>query len=262
MKKGANDISALYLGSTEIEKAYLGVNPIYEKGGGGGGIDEYTQFLLHLDGDAEDSSTYHSVFNPRTGNTLNFSDGGKFGKFLSTITHTSSYGISWEKPDSSVYFSASNGTGGFTYEYFAKPNLSGEFFMPMSFKNKSNSATSTYINPYIKNGHYVFSYSIGGMISGTSTDSLDEYITSDWNHICLQYKPGYWYRAYINGHLGFTYTGNKTDLQNWSESYSQYSNYISYSPTNGQHCGFDEFRFSNIVRYNEDGFTPPTEPYN
>jgi hypothetical protein len=225
---------------------------------GGGGVDEYTQLLLHFDGNYADSSQYSRVPSA-TGNTINYG-AGKFDTSLNATTNQQGI-ITYSQLSDLV-------THDFTIDFW---------FYPNSFATSGSGNGRPIIGAYQRNNWavlwrvFVSEYQGNtkkwgfGYADGTNTyqlSSTTELTQNAWQHLAVTYDSSTKKMAlYLNGVKDAEDTLNFTmqDAADASQRVLSVGNWFStqqYQP-NGY---IDEVRVSNVVRYTEN-FTPPTAPY-
>lgn len=219
-------------------------------GGGQGGIDSYTQLMLHMDGSDEGTT-----FTDDSGNGRNGTANGN----VNTETDYKKFGTaSAEFDGSGDYITVADnnawafGSSDFTIDWwFYGPAMTGSGTIWYQRTNSNN---------YIRLRHYTDGdfqlYAKGGgsdlvVISTTGTSD----ISTGWHHFALVRSGNNWY-GFIDGVKDVT-VSDSSSLPNYSGSV-----YIGYENTVGNYTkGYiDEFRVSSFARWT-DNFTPPASPY-
>lgn len=244
MKYGALDIEKVYLGSQELDKIYYGTSEVYSKSSpGGGGIDEHTLALFHVnDSDADDG----------------------YNKNITTVTGSSGCVYGTGKFDKGIY------QGSITLQYpsGSYPNLNDTFTLDYwLYTSSTNNSDAKNIlirdengSPLVQMRAYYSTMWTASFIA-VNIQNVEKYfaqtnaLTPDtWHHIALEIGSGT-LTVYVDGTSVGTTTGiaTMTGLSRIDVT----AGTSSQSPNDV----LDEIRVSNVLRYNGN-FTPPTGPYN
>ena len=222
-------------------------------------VDEYTQMLVHFNDSVEDVSPNH--FTPTNTNWQATYVPGKFGKAFSNYTVApASYSdmIRLRKANQSEYIDISE--TGMTMEYWYYVDYDntqgGDSFIALQGFEDSFTIQPQALGNNIFNG---FAISAGPIenISISKADAQLYLINEDWNHICMTYSPGEYIKVYLNGHLA----KNIPSSQFPSTFENKIREMLLSTGLTTNLFLIDEFRASNCIRYNEDTFTVPTQPF-
>jgi hypothetical protein len=213
-----------------------------------GGIDANTLALLHFDGNLNDASQYSS--------TCSASFGGGVLDYLRSIdghTHFDQfyYGLNYGKvslTNSNVYKNKQNYT--FDYWFYCVAETYNAFTSSVGFDASSK---TVYLTVYPEGNKL----KISGYPISTLTKDLDFTIErSAWHHVAMTYNhSSTTTTVYLDGQNVWEINNVDLSIPNSGTTIK-----IGGGETGGAQTYLDEFRFSDVVRYNGN-FTPPTGPY-
>ena len=225
-------------------------------------LDENTLACFHFDGDALNCSQYadgdtYTETDLRTGSNINYVT-GKFGQGISALTtpnsdsHFVENAVYCPRYDEITleYWVKLNGTGYGAYNYPPRVLLFG----------KVDSSSGGWGEAYIS---YYRGWSVilnlpqkSGLTASLSTEIINTLDQTGWNHIALCCKKGEFIKVYVNGILAYT-TTEYTTLSPYQEVASGTLNFY----IGDANMGIDEVRYSKVLRYTGDRFTPQTKPF-
>jgi hypothetical protein len=213
-----------------------------------GGIDGYTQVMLHLDG-ADLSTSFPDVSFTgrtwtRTGSQISTTK-SKFGGSSLYVGPANSGGCI----QSSSFADLAFGTGDFTIDMWfnADAITTSHFFVDM--RSADNQAA---VCLYIAGGKASLYVSGANIITGATTLA-----TNTWYHLALVRSSGTT-RLYLNGVLD----GSVSDATNYVAGNVVIGNQYAKTSANSLPGYIDEFRITKGVARWTAAFTPSTMPYN
>lgn len=243
MKFGTNDISKIYLGTTEIEKAYLGSNVIYEKGGG---ADKNTLALFHFDEDF--SNSYPGC----TMNVQNYAT-------ISHYTGEPKFGDGFMLGDSNyVTTSGLNALGltEFTFEFWWKCwSLPYGAFGGILTEPDLLTGHSVAMGTGDSTGYYSRKACLYKNANRISPENTVPIYGGEFNNV-------WWHHAmvYKNNTIKYYLNGQYVTSLSYTGPINVYEIYLNTGKVDVWPRYIDEFRFSDIARWDGE-FTSPTEPY-
>lgn len=244
------------------DSGYDGIGSIVittDVGGGIGGIDQFTQLMLHFNTNYTDSSLYERAPSA-TQNTISYTNSGKFDQAFDLSSNQKGL-LSYSALKDIV-------TDDFTIDFWIYPTSfsasnsgNGRPIMGQYSRNLWNVGWVIYVSQY--NGNMKkWGLNYNDETNYFKLVSTSELVENTWQHLAITYKKSTKTAClYVNGTKDaemvipaeMVVQGGDNpqtfSIGNW------FSNY-QYAPL----CYIDEVRISNTVRYTEN-FTPPEAPY-
>lgn len=222
-------------------------------------LDENTLACFHFDGDALNCSQYadgdtYTETDLRTDSNVAYID-GKFGKGISAAKD---FNVNNHFIENNVYFPKYDEI---TLEYWLKVNnLSSGAFPGVNLYGMADSSaggwTSVNVSYYRGWNIHINLPQKSGLTAALSQEIINTLDESGWNHIALCCKKGQFIKAYVNGILAYT----TTEYTTLSPYEGTNAGMISI-PLGSVGRGIDEVRYSKVLRYTGDRFTPQTKPF-
>lgn len=222
-------------------------------------LDENTLACFHFDGDALNCSQYatgdiYSQTDLRTDSNVAYID-GKFGKGISAAKD---FNVNNHFIENNVYFPKYDEI---TLEYWLKVNnLSSGAFPGVNLYGMADSSAGGWTSVHVSyNRGWNITINLpqkSGLTAALSQEIINTLDESGWNHIALCCKKGQFIKAYVNGILAYTNTEYTT-----LSPYEGTNDGIISIPLGSVGRGIDEVRYSKVLRYTGDRFTPQTKPF-